>query len=270
MGYEAIPRIRTRQRGAVVAVCMSLLVLACGIMSGCALSPAKATPTGTPSLDAKTVLQRVAQASFQDVTFTFADNWSQGQQAPITGDGAFTTSPRRWRMTEILRFQSSCHPTTGDQTTSERVIDEASNTTYMRVSGGSDPMNNCKAVGGGAWSASPGAAPNTSIVDVTGLARIAPESLATARNIADETRNGVGVYHLQISASTTHDTHGTPITTTTTNDIFVRRHTAYVTEIITRVVTTFDVGPANLRNTSTTMVTFTAYDTGVTIDLPHV
>jgi hypothetical protein len=245
--------------------------LASGIVSGCALSSSKATPTGTPSLDAQAVLQRVAQAHFQDVTFTFADAESEGQSALFTGDGACTTSPRRWHVTEVLHVQSSCHPTTGDQTTSERIIDEASNTTYMRVSGGSDPMNNCKVMGVGAWSASPGTTPNTASVDVTGLARIAPENLATARSIADETRNGVGVYHLRTSASTTTtDTHGTPITTTTTNDIFVRRDTAYVTEIVTRVVTTIDAGPTKLHNTSTTTVTFTAYDTGVTIALPQV
>jgi hypothetical protein len=237
------PCSATNRRQMCNSAYLSLLLVVC-ILGGCGLPQTTAKASGTPSLDAQTVLQRVAQASFQNVTFTYSEAWSQGQPAQSTGDGAVTTSPRRWHVTEVLRFQSSCHPATGDQTTSERVIDEASNTTYIRVSGGSDVSNNCKAIGVGPWRTIPGTLSNTSSVDVTGLARVAPESLATARNTADETRNGVGVYHLQISASTTtNDTHGTPITTTTTNDIFVRRDTAHVTEIVTRVITTFGVGP---------------------------
>jgi hypothetical protein len=231
------------------------------------------TLVGQSLTDWGTIARRANDSAARgaDVTFAYSEASSQGQRAQVTGEGAVTTSPHRWHITEVLRFQSSCHPATGDQTTSERVIDEASNTTYIRISGGSDVSNNCKVIGISAWRTSPGTLSNTSSVDVTGLARIAPEGLATARNIVDETRNGVGVYHLQISASTTtNDTHGTAITTTTTNDIFVRRDTAHVTEIVTRVVTTFSAGPANLHNTSTTTVAFTAYDTGVTIDLPQV
>jgi hypothetical protein len=185
----------TNRRQMCNSACLSLLLVVCRL-GGCGPPQTTTKASETPSLDAQTVLQRVAQASFQNVTFTYSEAWSQGQPAQITGDGAVTTSPRRWHVTEVLRFQSSCHPATGDQTTSERVIDEASNTTYIRVSGGSDVSNNCKAIGVGAWRTIPGTLSNTSSVDVTGLARVAPESLATARNIADETRNGVGVYHL--------------------------------------------------------------------------
>lgn len=286
----SVPRARMSHATPLI-LCAFLLLLA-GVVSGCGSLPFGLSPTPTP--DAATILQRSGKASYRDATFTLTMTSALlGSTSNITGNGAITTSPARTHFTISYPFDFSTFlltptpsatpkatpkatpnatpsPTpiaTPTQVTIEIITDTATNTTYTRISGfpGIDGIS----LGDGQWikTTVSGDVPTGSPVDtssITGLTNLS--KVKTAHLIGVETLDGVKVYHLQATVTTTTTIAGTSISTTTMTDYYVRQDNYRPVKIVA------NTSGSGLGSTSgsTTTLTFTAYDTGVTIDLPQV
>jgi hypothetical protein len=266
------------QRAAPLVLCAVLLLLA-GAVSGCGALRFGASPTSTP--DAATILQRAGKASYRDATFTLTSSSSlMGSATTATGNGAITTSPARTHFIMSIPFDPSLFlptPTPGaapnptpsatpgaTQLTMEIITDAATNTSYMRFTG--FPSIPGVPLGDGSWikTTISGDVPAGGAVDVTAITGLTDLGKAkTARLIAVETLDGVHVYHLQSSVTTTTIMGTTTISSTTVTDYYVRQDNYRPVKFVAN-----SSGGANL--TSTVTLTFTAYDTGVTIDLLQV
>jgi hypothetical protein len=244
-------------RSAAIVICASLL-LAIGAVSGCA-SP-QTTDAARASLDAGAILRRVTQASFRDVTFTYASTvMTDGKAVQTTGSGALTATPRRVQYKLQTPMAVPCVPNT-DLLTVETVRDDASHLVYSRQ-GHSMDRRTCQAANIlSGWQTEEYIWPQVNDVDVTGLSELPSPDLAVAQYVGDETVDGASVYHLRVERSYTSDgAIGTPAVATITTDIYINRETAHPAKIVRRV----SQGDAMT-------LSFTAYDTGVTIDLPQV
>ena len=110
--------------GAVIALLAMLALAACGGSSGLGAKP---TPTATP--DAATILQKAKEVQYPDIEFTMTlSGTAVGTSVNGTGSGTVTTSPKRAKIT--LSFTVS-----GQQLTIDGIIDEDSNTMYLKLSG---------------------------------------------------------------------------------------------------------------------------------------
>jgi hypothetical protein len=229
-----------------------------GIVSGCA-SP-QTTGAGKASLDAKTILQRAAQASFRDVTFTYSNTvMTDGKAVQTTGSGALTATPRRMQYKLQTPRTVPCAPNT-DLLTVEILRDDANHHVYSRQ-GHSMDWRTCQVANIlSGWETAEYIPPQVSDVDMTGLSQLPSPDLAVAKYVGDETVDGANVYHLRVERSYTSDgAVGTPAAATVTTDLYINRETARPAKIVRRA----SQGDA-------TTLTFTAYDTGVTIDLPQI
>jgi len=151
--------------------------------------------------------------------------------------------------------------------TIEIITDTATNTTYTRISG--FPGIGDISLGDGQWikTTVSGDVPTGSPVDTSSIAGLTDlGKVKTAQLIGVETLDGVKVYHLQASVTTTTTIGGTSISTTIVTDYYVRQDNYRPVKI---VANTSGSGLGS-SSVSTTTLTFTAYDTGVTIDLPQV
>ncbi len=272
-------------------LCAFLLLLA-GVISGCGALPFGASPTPTP--DAATILQRAGKASYRDATFTLTMTSAiLGTTSNVTGNGAITTSPARTHFTISYPFDfSTLLPTptpsatpkatpkvtpnvtpsptpiaTPTQVTIEIITDTATNATYTRISGfpGIDGVS----LGDGQWikTTVSGDVPSGSPVDISSITGLTDLGKAkTAHLIGVETLDGVKVYHLQATVTTTTTFGGTSISTTTMTDYYVRQDNYRPVKIVANISGS-GLGSSSV---STTTLAFTAYDTGVTIDLPQV
>jgi len=269
------------QRAAPLVLYAFLLVLA-GALSGCGALRFGAAPTSTP--DAATILQRAGKASYHDATFTLTSSSSLlGSATTATGNGAITTSPARTHFIMSIPFDLSQFlptPTPGatpnptpsatpgpTQMTMEIITDAATNTSFMRFTG--FPSIPGVPLGDGSWikTTISGDVPAGGPVDVTAITGLTDLGKAkTARLIAVETLDGVRVYHLQSSVTTTTTMGTTSISSTTVTDYYVRQDSYRPVKL---VANTSGSGLGS-SGVSTTTLTFTAYDTGVTIDLPQV
>jgi hypothetical protein len=277
-------------------MCAFLLLLV-GVVSGCGALRFGASPTPTP--DAATILQRSGKASYHDATFTLtvSSPLAGNTGTPLaSGTGAITTSPARTHFTMTYSFDfSSFLPTptpsatpkvtpkatpkatpspmplaTPTQMTIEIITDTATNTTYMRMTG-------LPSVGGvslgDSWikttvsgDVSPGSPIDVSAI--TGLTNMGNEK--KAHLIGVETLDGVKVYHLQSSVTTTTTIGGTSMSSTTVTDYYVRQDNYRPVKLVSGSSSKFGTTTSGAATTSTTTLAFTAYDTGVTIDLPQV
>jgi hypothetical protein len=229
-----------------------------GIMSGCA-SP-QTTGASKTSLDAKTILQRVAQATFRDVTFTYSSTVvAEGGAIQTNGSGALTATPRRIQYKLQTPRAAPCVPNTY-LLTMEYIRDDDNRLVYSRQGHSMDPRT-CQAANIlSDWQPEEYIWPQVNDVDMTGLSAVPSPDLAIAKYIGDETVDGASVYHLRAQRSYTSDgAIGTPAVDTVTTDIYISRETARTAKIVRR---------ASYGDNTT--LTFTAYDTGVAIDLPQV
>ena len=244
-------------RSAGVVICASLLLVV-GIVSGCA-SP-QTTGAAKTTLNAEAILQRVAQASFRDVTFTYSSAvMTDGKAVQTTGSGALMSTPRRIQYKLQTPRTVPCVPNT-DLLKVEILRDDANHLVYSRQ-GHSMDWRTCQVANIlSGWETAEYIPPQVSDVDVTGLSGVPSPDLAIAKYIGDEAVDGANVYHLRVERSYTSDgAVGTPAAATVTTDIYINRETAHPAKIVRRA----SQGDA-------TTLTFTAYDTGVTIDLPQI
>jgi hypothetical protein len=246
---------RTRRRIILPSVLISFVLLTAAL-SGCgALNLGSAKPTATP--DAATILQRAATASYKDATFSLAVSTAiAGTTTTSTGTGALTKSPERAKITLNIPFTLEG---TTNSVTFDIIVDKATDSTYTRIPGlpsvGGVPLGSDK------WTKTTTSSDaSDSPVDVSSLIDV--DKLKDAKLIGVETLDGANVYHLQSTGSTSTTTEGsTPTTSDSTTDIYVRTDNYRVQKISSHSTgdTAADV-----------TLTFTAYDTGVAIDLPQV
>jgi len=241
--------VRTRRRIIHSSVLIAFVLLAAALAGCGALNVGGAKATATP--DAATILQRASTASYKDATFTLTlSTLISGTTTTGTGSGALTKLPERAKLTLIIPFTLAG---TTNTVTFDIVVDKATDSTYTRITGlpvGSDKWT--KTTTSSDVSGSP--------VNVSSLIDV--DKLKDAKLIGVETVDGVKVYHAQATGSTTTTTAGsTPTTSDSTTDIYVRTDNYRVQKISSHITgdTASDVS-----------LTFTAYDTGVTIDLPQV
>jgi hypothetical protein len=238
-------------------ICASLL-LAVGIVSGCA-SPQTPNAAKT-TINAETILQRVAQASFRDVMFAYSSTvTTDGKAVQTTGSGALMAAPRRMRYKLQTPMAVPCVPNT-DLLTVETLRDDASHLVYSRQ-GHSMDWRTCQVANIlSGWQTEEYIPPQVSAVDVTGLCQLPSPDLAVAKYAGDETVDGASVYHLRVERSYTSDgAIGTPAVATITTDIYINRETARPAKIVRQP-----------SQGGATTLPFTAYDTGVVIDLPQI
>jgi hypothetical protein len=282
----AKPRARLRHVTPLM-LCAFFLLLA-GAVSGCGMLRFGAAPTVTP--DAATIVQRAGKASYRDATFTLtvSDPTEGNTNTPLaSGTGAITTSPARTHFTLKFAFDfSQLLPTPtpsvtpdarpsatpgASQTTIEIITDAATNTTYMRMTG--FPSIGVASPGEGQWikTTVSGDVPTGSRVDtssITGLMDLG--KVKTAHLIGVETLEDVKVYHLQSTVTTTTTYSGASFSLTTVTDYYVRQDNYRTVKLVANSSSQLSATSAGSKSTSTTTLTFTAYDTGVTIDLPQV
>jgi hypothetical protein len=154
--------------------------------------------------------------------------------------------------------------------TIEIITDAATNTTYMRMTG----LPSISGVTlGDSWikttvsgDESPGSP--TDVWAITGLTNMGNEK--KAHLIGVETLDGVKVYHLQSSVTTTTTIGGSSMSSTTVTDYYVRQDNYRPVKLVSGASSKIGTTTSGATTTSTTTLTFTAYDTGLTIDLPQV
>jgi hypothetical protein len=267
-----------------------LLAALLGVLSlaACGTSSRGATPTATP--DANAILQQAANADYTDVTFNLTlTTTASGQTINGTGSGAITKSPARAQLTLTIPITANGQTT---QIKVETVADSATKTLYTHTT-----TNGIV----GRWtksSLSNGSSSGTS-VDVNSLTSVA--AYANAKVIGSETLDGVAVWHLQANPGTAPAATATAVATiattktatptktptktptvsaasatktaaagatqtaianATTVDIFIRKDNSRPVKISSHVAITG-------ANTDV-VLTFTQYNSGVTITLPKV
>ena len=154
--------------------------------------------------------------------------------------------------------------------TIEIITDAATNTTYLRMTGlpsvGGVPPDDSwikTTVSGDVLPGSP-----VDISAITGLTDLGKET--KARLIGVEPLDGVKAYHLQSSVTTTTTAAGASMSSTTVTDYYVRQDNYRPIKVVAGSSIQMKMSASTTTSTSTTTLTFTAYDTGVTIDLPQV
>ena len=255
MYVQPTPTARMRRRIIFSSTLIAFVLLAAGLAGCGALNLGGARPTATP--DAATILQRASTASYKDATFTLTvSSVISGTTTNGTGSGALTKSPERAKITLNIPFTFEG---TTSNVTFDIVEDKATDSTYTRITG--LPSIGGISLGSDKWTkttTSSGA--GDSPVDVSSVIDV--NKVKDAKRIGVETLDGAAVYHIQSTRSTTTTTVGsTPTTINATTDIYVRTDNYRVQKISSHSTgdTAADV-----------TLTFTAYDTGVTIDLPQV
>lgn len=254
MLVKPIAIARTRRRIILPSALIAFVLLAIGLV-GCGAPNLGAKATATP--DAATILQRAATATYKDATFTLTFSSAiLGTTTNGTGSGALTKSPERAKITLSVPF--TLEGTTSN-VTFDIVVDKATDSTYTRITG--LPSVGGISLGSDQWTkTSTSAAAGSSPVDVSSLIDV--DKMKDAKLIGVETLDGVQVYHLRSTGSSaTATADATPTTADTTTDIYIRTDNYRVQKITAHTAGT---------TPSDTTLAFTAYDTGVTIDLPQV
>ncbi len=266
-----------------------LLAAMLGVLSlaACGTSSRGATPTATP--DANAILQQAAKVDYTDVTFDLTLSTTLlGQTVNGTGSGALTKSPERAQLTLTIPITANGQTT---QIKVETIADSATKTTYTRTT-----TNGVV----GRWTKTTSTSSSSgSNVDVTGLTSL--NAYANVKLIGSETIDGVAVWHIQATpgaAPTTTATAAATAATTktatptktptrtptvsaasatktavagatqtaianaTTVDIYIRKDTSYPVKIAAHV--------ALSSGNTDVVLTFTKFNSGVTITLPKV
>jgi hypothetical protein len=202
------------------------------------------------------------------VTFTYADTvvvnkadsvLVNGHAVRTTGSGALTVAPRRIQYKLQTPRAAPCVPNTY-LLTMEYIRDDDNRRVYSRQGHSMDPRRRQAANILSGWQAEEYIWPQVTDVDMTGLSAVPAPDLAVAKYVGEETVDGASVNHLRVERSYTGDgAVGTPAAATITTDIYINSETALPAKIVQR---------ASRGDTRT--LPFTAYDTGVTINLPQV
>ncbi len=236
-------------------------LLALLALAACSRTTARANVTPSPS--AAAILQQASQASYKDVTFALTFTMTtQGQTVTGTGSGKATTHPVR--VDELLSFPLVVSGKTL-QVTAESIIDVATNAAYVKYTGIPGHTTRWTKVSLSAVAASMG-------IDYSSLTSF--NSLQNARVIGAETIDGVAVWHIRadFGATSTPTTStpaakaSTPTATatpavTTTADVYIRQDNSYP---VKETAHTSGSTPIDMT------VTFTKYDSGLSITLPKV
>jgi hypothetical protein len=154
--------------------------------------------------------------------------------------------------------------------TIEIITDAATNTTYERLTGlpsvGGVSLDNSWIKTTVSGDVSPGSPIDLSVI--TGLTTMGNEK--KAHLIGVETLDGVKVYHLQSTVTTTTTFSGSSVSFTTVTDYYVRQDNYRPVKLVSGSSSQFGTTTSGAASTSTTTLAFTAYDTGLTIDLPQI
>jgi hypothetical protein len=280
--------VRSRSRRAVTLMLFAFASLLALTVSGCGAFRFGAAPTPTP--DAAAILQRAGTASYHDALFTLAMSapFDANSDIPLArGTGVITTTPARTHFTLSYPFDSSLLTPTSTPSatpsatpsitpgatplTIEIITDAATNTAYMRTTG--LPTINGVSLGDGSWSKTTVTddVPIFSIFDVSSLTGLTELGKAkTVRLIGVETLDGAKVYHLQSSVTTTTTSSGISLSSTTASHYYVRQDNYRPVKIVANSTNQMSSAATEIKTHSTTTLTFTAYDIGVTINLPQV
>jgi hypothetical protein len=231
------PRVR-RLTISVVGLFGTLLLIGCN-------APGVSVSVAPPS--AQTILQNAQKAPFHDATLTIrVTGATVSLPAPaagkpvvipyvVTGTGKFTTHPERYYERLTWTYSSQFQ-----QTTTEEIIDVATDIAYTKTtrSGSKWVLNSGSSSG---W------------VDISLVPRyIKNQSLQNVVLVGSDTIAGTAVWHIKLTLTHTACLPGT-------EDLYVTKDT-YLAKKVVYTCT----GPLSVTITEL----FTAYNTGITIDLP--
>lgn len=210
-----------------------LVVAALFMFAGCG-APGATQAKPTPTLTAQQILTKAQAAHLTDETFTITMQGSAaGTSLDVTGDGKGTENPARMAMTLSMVVS-------GTTLTMDMVVDLTTNTTYTKITAPAELASN-------KWTK---ATDTSSTLPTSDLQLSAQYSkLTNAKLVGSEQVNGKNTYHIQ---------GGVPSTTGTV-DLYIGQ-----TDYLPVKMVLNSTGDSAIQMT----VTYTAVNTGITIDLP--
>jgi uncharacterized protein DUF2092 len=210
-----------------------LVVAALFVFAGCG-APGATQAKPTPTLTAQQILTKAQAAHLTDETFTITMQGSAaGTSLDVTGDGKGTENPARMAMTLSMVVS-------GTTLTMDMVVDLTTNTTYTKITAPAELASN-------KWTK---ATDTSSTLPTSDLQLSAQYSkLTNAKLVGSEQVNGKNTYHIQ---------GGVPSTTGTV-DLYIGQ-----TDYLPVKMVLNSTGDSAIQMT----VTYTAVNTGITIDLP--
>jgi hypothetical protein len=210
-----------------------LVVAALFVFAGCG-APGATQAKPTPTLTAQQILSKAQAARLTDETFTITMQGSaSGTALDVTGDGKGTENPARIAMTLSMVVS-------GTTLTMDMVVDLSTNTTYTKITAPAELASNT-------WTK---AADTSSTLPTSDLQLSAQYSkLTNAKLIGSEQVNGKNTYHIQ---------GGVPSTTGTV-DLYIGQSDYLPVKMVLN-----STGDSAIQMT----ITYTAVNTGITIDLP--
>lgn len=210
-----------------------LVVAALFVFAGCG-APSATQAKPTPTLTAQQILTKAQAAHLTDETFTITmQGTANGTSLDVTGDGKGTESPARMAMTLSMVVS-------GTTLSMDMVVDLTTNTTYTRITAPAELASN-------KWTK---ATDNSSTLPTSDLQLSAQYSkLTNAKLVGSEQVNGKNTYHIQ---------GGVPSTTGTV-DLYIGQSDYLPVKMVLN-----STGDSAIQMT----ITYTAVNTGITIDLP--
>jgi len=230
--------IRFAPLPALLAIVGLLALAAC---SAPILSSAGPTGPATPTPDAGAILQRAIAADYRDASYTLTFSGSAlGQSVAGSGAGRATKSPSR---TDTTVSGSVDLSGTKGPFTAKTITDVATNALYTSVTGLGYNGKWTKSALSGSASKAP--------IDLRAFTSL--DAYKNAKLIGAETLDGVAVWHVQASQSTSNG----PVTA----DIYIRQNNGYPAKI---------TGHLGGLISADATVKFTAFNSGVSVALPRV
>jgi hypothetical protein len=215
-----------------------MLLIGC-TAPGVAVSGASSPPS------AQTILHKVQQAQFKDATFSLSFTGSfSGTSGTGTGTGKITKHPERSDISLTV-------PVEGQPVTLEVITDVATSSEYSKITNSPIPGF------GDQWIQSPlgSSSTSSSLVDTSQITSYL-NGLTNVRLVGSETIDGTAEWHIK---GTTTQSTATQSGESGTTDLYVTKDT-YLPKKVVETVTGSAAGTFTLL--------FTAYDTGITINLP--
>lgn len=210
-----------------------LVVAALFVFAGCG-APGATQAKPTPTLTAQQILTKAQAAHLTDETFTITmQGTASGAALDVTGDGKGTENPARMAMTLSMVVS-------GTTLTMDMVVDLATNTTYTKITAPTELASN-------KWTKATDTSGTLPTSDLQLSAQYS--KLTNAKLVGSEQTNGKNTYHIQ---------GGVPSTTGTV-DLYIGQ-----TDYLPVKMVLNSTGDSATQMT----VTYTAVNTGITIDLP--
>lgn len=227
-----------RLAGSVLGMMFGVL-----LVSGCSNASGVSMPGVSSPPSAQTILQNVQKAHFNDVTFTLNVTGSfSGTSGSGTGTGKVTKHPERSDINLTILLD-------GQQVTLEVITDVATNTEYSKITGSPIPGSSDM------WIKTPRGGTSSSLVDTSQITSYL-NGLSNVTLVGSDTVDGTAVWHIKgtTSQSATTQTGESGMT-----DMYVTKDGYLPKKVVERLT-----GAA----AGTFTLLFTAYDTGIIINLP--